>query len=292
MTTTRKLRWREVPCPVCGSLAVDPVAVGAAFEDSPPGATGDPDRNSYLVGECRGCGLLYLNPRPSQVDGPDLEDLYEPRCLHRLTHGDLSETAALVLTGEVSSATDRRSFSHLAAAGSSFRTVWLVHALERCPDPHQLLADVRDLLRPGGEVLILGGNPGSWSFRVFGGRHWHPYDFPRRHQFFRAHVLRELAERQGYEVVETSTRIDARAWIASLRNLLVDWNAAPRWIRHFDRARVLLNGLGFLLEGLARPFRRSALLFARLRLIETPGRDAAAAGTGTRRRRRDDGGGK
>jgi SAM-dependent methyltransferase len=58
----------SVLCNVCGSDEVTPLAVGEDFEYRT-----SPD--SFLAVKCRGCGLVYLNPRPAMAE---LDRIYPP----------------------------------------------------------------------------------------------------------------------------------------------------------------------------------------------------------------------
>jgi SAM-dependent methyltransferase len=58
----------SVLCNVCGSDEVIPLAVGEDFEYRT-----SPD--SFLAVKCRGCGLVYLNPRPAMAE---LDRIYPP----------------------------------------------------------------------------------------------------------------------------------------------------------------------------------------------------------------------
>jgi SAM-dependent methyltransferase len=58
----------SVLCNVCGSDEVIPLAVGEDFEYRT-----SPD--SFLAVKCRGCGLVYLNPRPAMSE---LDRIYPP----------------------------------------------------------------------------------------------------------------------------------------------------------------------------------------------------------------------
>jgi hypothetical protein len=58
----------RVPCCVCDVDDATPIAVGEDFEYRT-----SPD--TFLAVQCRGCGLVYLNPRP---DVSELDRIYPP----------------------------------------------------------------------------------------------------------------------------------------------------------------------------------------------------------------------
>ena len=63
--------------------------------------------------------------------------------------------------------------------GAIYDVVFLLHALEHCESPLEELKSLRRLIRPGGRLILLTENADSAVGRVFRGRHWAGYDFPR-----------------------------------------------------------------------------------------------------------------
>jgi SAM-dependent methyltransferase len=107
--------------------------------------------------------------------------------------------------------------------------VLLIATIEHVEDPASVLRAVRNLLRPGGRVVMVTDNTETWDFRLFGSRHWGGYHFPRHWNLFSASTLRLLAARSDLEVVAVSTVLSPVNWVYSLHNLLTDWKA-PDWL--------------------------------------------------------------
>jgi SAM-dependent methyltransferase len=127
-------------------------------------------------------------------------------------------------------------------APGHYDLVLLIATIEHVDDPAGVLRAVRRLLRPGGRVVIVTDNTDTLDFRLFGGRHWGGYHFPRHFNLFHRGALARLAGRVGLEVDSVETVVSPVNWVYSIRNTLVDWNA-PRWLveRFSLRAPVALG---------------------------------------------------
>ena len=78
------------------------------------------------------------------------------------------------------------------------------HALEHVVEPREDLGRARELLRPGGSILVLLPNFGSWQSRRFGDA-WFHLDLPRHRSHFSAAGLERLLQVAGLEQVQLST---------------------------------------------------------------------------------------
>jgi SAM-dependent methyltransferase len=98
----------------------------------------------------------------------------------------------------------------------SFDVVTLNHVVEHVPDPVDLLAGCRRVLRPGGRIVVLTPNVESLACRIFG-RWWRGWEVPRHLVLFSVGSLGRVAERAGLRVRELrSTARGARHfWTAS-----------------------------------------------------------------------------
>ena len=148
---------------------------------------------------------------------------------------------------------------------ASYDMVLLIATIEHVDDPPALLARVRDLLKPGGRVLIVTDNTASFDFPLFRGRHWGGYHFPRHWYLFNPENLRLLARQSEFQVQSLDTLVSPVNWVYSVRNLLVDFKA-PSWlVEHFSLKSTLSLGAFPVLDNVFRAAGRGALLRAQLR---------------------------
>jgi SAM-dependent methyltransferase len=105
----------------------------------------------------------------------------------------------------------------------------MVMTLECLTDPVGALRAVRQLLVPGGDLVIVTDNAASADFALFGGRHWGGYRFPRRPYLFTKPTLAKLASVSGFLAESVKTTSGPANWVGSVRNWLDDWGA-PRWV--------------------------------------------------------------
>jgi len=82
----------------------------------------------------------------------------------------------------------------------SCSAVTMFHVLEHVYDPVSALRTVRDLLMPGGRLVIQVPNASCWQFLMFG-EHWNGVDVPRHLVNYRQRDLENVLEYCGFEVV-------------------------------------------------------------------------------------------
>ena len=145
---------------------------------------------------------------------------------------------------------------------NAYDMILLIMTIEHVADPRGLLQTVRGLLKPGGRVVVVTDNSASPDARLFGGRHWGGYHFPRHLYLFDAGNLAALARSAGLEPVRVKTALSPVNWVYSVRNLLDDW-AAPRWwVRRFSLKSAPALGLFTLVDAAASLVGRGAILHA------------------------------
>jgi SAM-dependent methyltransferase len=120
----------------------------------------------------------------------------------------------------------------------SFDAVTLSHVIEHLPDPVETLARCRQLLKPGGRLVMVTPNPGSLCRRIFG-RDWRGWEVPRHLYVYSTDALRVCSVRAGLQVTSVFTTAKAAAW---------HWHAvrgggAVRLARLARRAEAMLFGL-------------------------------------------------
>jgi len=123
----------------------------------------------------------------------------------------------------------RGALEQLELAEATYDFGLLIQTIEHVDNPPAVLRAIRSLLKPGGSLVIVTDNTSSLDFRLFKGRHWGGYHFPRHWNLFNPETIRLLAEKVEMEVVSLTTAVSPVNWVYSLRNLLVDLNA-PLWL--------------------------------------------------------------
>jgi 2-polyprenyl-3-methyl-5-hydroxy-6-metoxy-1,4-benzoquinol methylase len=89
---------------------------------------------------------------------------------------------------------------HESLRGKRFDIVFLADVIEHVPDPVALLRDARDLVAPGGVLLVVTPDVGSVARRLLGQRWWH---FRLAHVgYFDARSLGEACARAELRIVE------------------------------------------------------------------------------------------
>jgi GT2 family glycosyltransferase/SAM-dependent methyltransferase len=84
----------------------------------------------------------------------------------------------------------------------SFSLITLFHVLEHLPDPGAYLDAARELLRPGGRLIVQVPNLDCWQFRALG-RRWNGLDIPRHLTDFRTEDVVYFLEKHGFQMVRT-----------------------------------------------------------------------------------------
>jgi SAM-dependent methyltransferase len=88
------------------------------------------------------------------------------------------------------------SLPHLDLEPESFDVITMWHALEHVHDPMRILREARNLLAPGGKLVIAVPNIDSLAFRWFG-RDWFALELPRHLTHFTPNSLLQMLQRCG-----------------------------------------------------------------------------------------------
>ena len=85
-------------------------------------------------------------------------------------------------------------------APRSCAAITMFHVIEHLTDPRTYLRAARELLRPGGRLIVQVPNAGCWQLRLLGER-WNGLDVPRHLHDFGARDLEALLDTCGFEVL-------------------------------------------------------------------------------------------
>ena len=151
---------------------------------------------------------------------------------------------------------------------ADYDLAFVIQTIEHVADPPKLLRDIRELLRPGGKIVIVTDNTDTLDFRMFKGRHWGGYHFPRHWTLFNQSTIRKLAGQVDLQVESLTTAVSPVNWVYSIRNYLTD-RQAPTWmIERFSLRSTVSLSFFTAFDLINRLVGRGALLNAVLRRAE------------------------
>ncbi len=154
------------------------------------------------------------------------------------------------------------SIEELDLPENSFDLAFMIQTVEHLEKPVEILAAVRDVLKPGGRLVIVTDNTDALDFRLFKNGYWGGYHFPRHWNLFNRKSLRRLAEKVGFEAIEIKTIVSPVNWVYSIHNALVDWNAPRFLINRFTLKSTASLSAFTSLDIVLQKFGRGALLRA------------------------------
>lgn len=309
------LELTPVRCCLCETDDSELLAIGEDFEYRT-----SPDR--FVAMRCGSCGLVYLNPRPSENelariypatygsfdfseskfgfvykvrrrleakrllswcrglrddariidigcgDGFHLSLLRDYGKKNWALEGVDVDKRAAAMASEKGLTIHCDFLENLELPKASYDLVFLIQTIEHVGDPPKLLGEIYSLLRPGGKIVIVTDNTDTLDFRLFKGRYWGGYHFPRHWYLFDKKTMRLLAERVGLKVESLTTAVSPVNWVFSIRNSLTDKNA-PTWlVERFSLKSTASLSLFTAFDMLNRIAGRGALLNAVLKRTE------------------------
>jgi dolichyl-phosphate beta-glucosyltransferase len=94
----------------------------------------------------------------------------------------------------------RASLERFVNLGAPFDAITLFHVFEHLADPHDALARIKDLLKPGGVILLITPDTESLLCSISGDK-WVSYKFPEHLILYSRSAVIELLEHSGFEVL-------------------------------------------------------------------------------------------
>jgi SAM-dependent methyltransferase len=113
---------------------------------------------------------------------------------------DISPTAVAVARKALPGVAVEQATLATFKSDAPFALISMQHVLEHLPNPVAGLARCRQLLEPGGALIVAVPNIDSLEARAFG-RRWIGLDIPRHVTHFSSSTLPLLLERSGFEIV-------------------------------------------------------------------------------------------
>jgi SAM-dependent methyltransferase len=113
------------------------------------------------------------------------------------------------------------------SSSDSFDLILMLNLIEHVSDPGAVLKAMRNLLSPGGLVLIKTPNVATLDCRLFRNRNWGGYHCPRHFVIFNRKSLTELGKRCGLRTVGVSYTQGAPQWACSI----LGWLGLKGWLR-------------------------------------------------------------
>lgn len=110
-----------------------------------------------------------------------------------------------------------------------FDLLLMIQTIEHVEKPQTILEAAREVLKPGGKLIVVTDNTDSFDFKFFKGGYWGGYHFPRHWNLFNRKSLTRLAAKTGFEVARLGTIVSPVNWVYSIHNSLVDLGA-PRFL--------------------------------------------------------------
>jgi 2-polyprenyl-3-methyl-5-hydroxy-6-metoxy-1,4-benzoquinol methylase len=141
---------------------------------------------------------------------------------------DFSEQAVRAVRGSGLEAL-QGTLPHPQIPPDSFDAVVMEHALEHVPDPLPVLRAARDVLRPGGTLLVHVPNFNAWEVQRFG-EFAIQVDLPRHLLHFEPVTLAKILEVAGFAEVKTETRPRRGSVRQSINLARRGGRPIPRWM--------------------------------------------------------------
>jgi 2-polyprenyl-3-methyl-5-hydroxy-6-metoxy-1,4-benzoquinol methylase len=124
----------------------------------------------------------------------------------------------------------------------SFDAIVSNHVIEHVPDPVGLLRECHRLLKPGGNLVVITPNAGSWGHRIYGAQ-WRGLEPPRHLHIFTVPSLATTCTRAGFAFGDCRSLVRANGALLASR-MLRRTGRVDLASRHSVRVRLLAEAIG------------------------------------------------
>ncbi|RMD97011.1 MAG: class I SAM-dependent methyltransferase, partial [Calditrichaeota bacterium] len=139
---------------------------------------------------------------------------------------------------------------NLPSVSESYDVVTLWHVLEHLYDPHNAVQKIRDLLKPGGLLVIAVPNINSVDARFYR-QYWVALDTPRHLMHFNLKTLRMMCEMHKFELMaHKNLPLDAFFNSFASEMEIEKFSGSSRWLRPLRLMRAGAVAKASLLAGL------------------------------------------
>lgn len=114
--------------------------------------------------------------------------------------------------------------------GGYFDIITLWDVFEHLPDPAVDLNMIRNILKPGGLLVITTPNADAWGRKLFG-ESWVGWDVPRHYHIFSPGTIKDMLQKSNFRVQEIMSFTGRHgAFVLSMKFLLSDKDI-PSWVK-------------------------------------------------------------
>ncbi|MEE3327183.1 MAG: methyltransferase domain-containing protein [Myxococcota bacterium] len=139
-------------------------------------------------------------------------------------------------------------FSRDESQQERFDAVIMLQLIEHVDDPSMMCERVHTLLKENGVFIIETPNLAGLDYRLFSGRWWGHYHFPRHWNLFSRERLEQMLMQHDFEPLAHENLISTSAWIISFHNFFKDRGWPDFVWRFFSYQNPLLLALAISID--------------------------------------------
>lgn len=117
---------------------------------------------------------------------------------------------------------------------NSVDLVLLHQVIEHTRSPRSAIRKISRILKSGGLISIETPDTEGWDRRLFKARYWGGYHIPRHFHIFNKKNIRDLLEKEGYEIISCKSILSPVFWILSVHNYCMENKVLKRIAPFFN----------------------------------------------------------